>query len=182
VDRLVKLLGHRLELRSESGKGSVFALEVPVAANPINSPVAIAAQTAQDQDAAQEADKSPLSGKRLLVVDDDAMALSGTSNLLISWGCKVSTAASLAEVWQLLQNGMEWDFIISDYQLGNNANGIDVIDAVRQHQNKPTPCVLISGDTSQAVLKLASANGHHLLHKPVKPAKLKSLTIHLLKG
>jgi signal transduction histidine kinase len=31
VDRLVKLLGHRIELRSAPGKGSVFALEVPVA-------------------------------------------------------------------------------------------------------------------------------------------------------
>ena len=180
VDRLVKLLGHRLELRSEPGKGSVFALEAPAVAHTVNSSVAIK-DTQPSSDTAQEIENSPLHEKRLLVVDDDAMVLSGTSGLLTSWGCIVSAAASMTEVEQLLQDGVEWDFIISDYQLVGNENGIDVITAVRQHLGKQIPCILVSGDTSPAILKLASVNGHHLLHKPVKPAKLKSLVMHLLK-
>ena len=179
VDRLVKLLGHRLELRSVPGKGSVFALEVPIASHSGKTSVAAVAQI--QHDSVPEAEISPLAGKRLLVVDDDAAVLSGTASILASWGCQVSAAASVAQVKQLMRNGVEWDFIVSDYQLENDTNGIEVVDLVRQHQNQQIPCILITGDTSPAVLKLVSVSGHHLLHKPVRPAKLRSLIVHLLK-
>lgn len=177
VDRLVKLLGHRIELRSAPGKGSVFALEVPITPDAGRSS-AVAEQVSAHLD--QEVEKSPLAGKRLLIVDDDAAVLSGTTGILTSWGCQVSAAASVAQVEQFLHDGVKWDLIVSDYQLGNNTNGIDVIELVRQHQNQRIPCILISGDTSPTVLKLASVSGHHLLHKPVRPAKLRSLIEHLL--
>ena len=177
VDRLVKLLGHRIELRSAPGKGSVFALEVPIAPNS-NRLFAAAEQVSADLN--QEVEKSSLAGKRLLVVDDDAAVLSGTAGVLTSWGCQVSAAASVAQVEQFLRDGVKWDLIVSDYQLENNTNGIEVIDLVRQHQNERIPCILISGDTSPTVLKLASVSGHHFLHKPVRPAKLRSLIVHLL--
>ncbi|MHB0925067.1 MAG: ATP-binding response regulator [Gallionellaceae bacterium] len=177
VDRLVKLLGHRIELRSAPGKGAVFALEVPITPN-AGRPSAVAEQVSAHLD--QEVEKSPLAGKRLLIVDDDAAVLSGTTGILTSWGCHVSAAASVAQVEQFLHDGVKWDLIVSDYQLGNNTNGIDVIELVRQHQNQRIPCILISGDTSPTVLKLASVSGHHLLHKPVRPAKLRSLIEHLL--
>ena len=40
----------------------------------------------------------------------------------------------------------------------------------------------LAGTPVQTVLKLASASGHHLLHKPVRPAKLRSLIVCLLEG
>ena len=177
VDRLVKLLGHRIELRSAPGKGSVFALEVPIVSNADRSPAA-AEQVSANLN--QEVEKSLLAGKKLLIVDDDAAVLTSTTGILTSWGCQVSAAASVAQVEQFLRDGMKWDLIVSDYQLGNNTNGIEVIDLVRQHQNQQIPCILISGDTSPTVLKLASVSGHYLLHKPVRPAKFRSLIEHLL--
>ena len=176
VDRLVKLLGYRIELRSAPGKGSVFALEVPLARRPGKS--SSAAQTLSGP--GQGLEESLLTGKRLLVVDDDPMVLSSTASILTSWGCIVSTAASLAQVGQFLRDGETWDFIISDYQLRNNESGIDIVAIVHQHHGRQIPCILISGDTSPAIVKLASVSGHHLLHKPVRPAKLRSLIIYLL--
>lgn len=179
VDRLVKLLGHRIELHSALGKGSVFALEVPVAPNSGRLSMATVQASA---DLSHDVEKSSLAGKKLLIVDDDVAALSGTTGILTSWGCQVSAAASIVQVEQFLRDSVKWDLIISDYQLGNNTNGIDVIDLVRRHQNQRIPCILISGDTSPTVLKLASISGHHLLHKPVRPAKLRSLIVHLLEN
>ena len=176
VDRLVKLLGYRIELRSAPGKGSVFALEIPLARRPGKS--SSADQTLPGQ--GQGLEESLLTGKRLLVVDDDPMVLSSTASILTSWGCIVSTAASLTQVEQFLRDGETWDFIISDYQLGNKHSGIDIVAMVRQHHGRQIPCILISGDTSPAIVKLASVSGHHLLHKPVRPAKLRSLIIYLL--
>ncbi|BBI99563.1 hypothetical protein FGKAn22_12560 [Ferrigenium kumadai] len=177
VDRLVKLLGHRIELRSALGKGSVFALDVPLAPHSAKLPV-VTAPPPSDPD--PEFEVSPLTGKRLLVVDDDALVLSSTSSILASWGCEVSTAASLTQARQLLREGNTWDLIITDYQLDNEGSGIDVVALIRQHHAKQIPCILISGDIGPAVLKLASVGGHHLLHKPVRPAKLRSLVVYLL--
>lgn len=176
VDRLVKLLGHRIELRSVLGKGSVFAVEMQIADHEFRHQPAIQAPKNEF-----EFMELSLPGKRLLIVDDDIAVLSSTSRLLRSWGYIVSQAASFEQVEQLLRDGLTWDFIISDYQLGEEKNGFDVIALVRQHHSKPIPCILISGDTSQAVLEKASMNCHHFLQKPVKPGKLRSLIEHMLK-
>ncbi len=179
VDRLVKLLGHRIELRSAPGQGSLFALELAAAPEPAVYPVAggVTALSASGQ----HSDSSPLAGKRLLIVDDDALVLDSTTTLLASWGYEVSAASSLEAVQSLLGEGAVWDLLISDYRLGDDATGLDVIASVRQHLGKLTPCILISGDPRPAVLKLADAAGYPLLHKPVKPAKLRSLVQYLLK-
>jgi CheY-like chemotaxis protein len=188
VDRLVKLLGQRIELRSAPGKGAVFSLMVPLAPEtPVSgssdSDLPIADEPDQRIDSSQlRIDSSQLLGKNVLIVDDDALVLESTSTILASWGCSVSSASSLADVQKMLDEGVEWDLVISDYQLGVDVTGIDVISAVRMVHDKDeiTPCILISGDTSPAVLKLASVSGHHLLHKPVKPAKLRSLVLYLI--
>ena len=177
VDRLARLLGHRIQLRSRTGYGSVFALEVKLADS------AYKQHTAQTPpDSAPEDGISPLAGKKMLVVDDDMDVLSSTASLLRSWGCVVSEASSFSQVEQLLRDGQAWDFIVSDYQLEESKNGIDVIALVRQHHDKPVPFILISGDTSPAVLKSAEENGYPLLQKPVKPGKFRSLIVHLLEG
>jgi signal transduction histidine kinase/CheY-like chemotaxis protein len=178
VDRLARLLGHRIELRSALGRGSVFAIEVPIAPQSARLPEVAATLHADSE----EIEKSSLTGKRLLVVDDDALVLSSTSGILASWGCEVSSAASISQVRQFLREGVSWDLVITDYQLDNEGSGIDVIALIRQHHNKQIPCILISGDIGPAVLKLASVGGHHLLHKPVRPAKLRSLMVYLLES
>jgi signal transduction histidine kinase/CheY-like chemotaxis protein len=179
VDRLAKLLGHRIELRSKPGEGSIFALEVQIAGSTFKQQASI--QTPLDNDnLGYEKEKPFLLGKRLLVVDDDMAVLSSTASLLRSWGCIVSQVGSFAQVEQLLCDGATWDFVVSDYQLGSQENGIDVIALARQHLNKQIPGILISGDTSQVVLDIISASGLHLLQKPVKAGKLRSLIVYLL--
>jgi signal transduction histidine kinase len=203
VEHLAKLLGCRIELRSKPGEGSVFAFEVQIVDQiadgtdqQIIDQQKITIQTSPDSadeigheaghedghEPGYEIEKSPLIGMNLLVVDDDMAVLSGTSGLLRSWGCIVSQASSFAQVEQLLREGPAWDFIVSDYQLGGDKNGFDVIAMVRQHHNKPIPCVLISGDTGPAFLEMAKASGHPLLQKPVKPSKLRSLIVNLFAG
>lgn len=176
VDRLVKLLGHRIELRSRPGAGTTFAVEALLADSAVKHPSAT--QTLFDY--RQDNDALSSLGKKILVIDDDMAVLSSTSSLMRSWDCIVNPAASFAQVEQLLREGQTWDLIVSDYQLGEGKNGIDVVTLVRQHHNKMIPCVFISGDTSPSVLKLMSVNGGHFLQKPVKPGKLRSLIVHLL--
>lgn len=173
VDRLVKLLDHEIALRSAPNKGSTFTLRLSLASE---SDCLVSAHSEWEQNAGN----SPLAGKKLLIVDGNALVLDGTATLLASWGCEISAVPSLDAVQRLLIDGASWDLVISDYQVDSNVTGLDVIQTVRQYLGKQTPCILISGDTSSAVLKLADCAGHPLLHKPVRPAKLRSLMQFLL--
>jgi DNA-binding response OmpR family regulator len=121
------------------------------------------------------ADIELLDGKKVLIVDGDPHVLDGTAMILNSWGYKVTAVTMLDAVQQRLAAGERWDLVISDYQLGGDATGLDVSKTVRLHLGAQTPCILISGDTSLSVQKRVDGAGLYLLHKPVKPAKLRSL-------
>ncbi len=177
VDRLVKLLDLGIELRSTLGRGSIFALRVPIDNG--QSHLAVSGKYPALQ-SAMTVEKLPLQGKSVLVIDDDELVLASTATILASWGGAVETANNLDRLQALLSAGAVWDLIISDYQLADDETGIDVIAMVRKYTNNQTPAILISGDTSTDLLQLANTAGHHLMHKPVKPAKLRSLLMFLL--
>ncbi|MDD2721673.1 MAG: ATP-binding protein [Gallionella sp.] len=173
VSRLTKLLDHKLTLHSIPNKGSVFALEVPSAHEP---------EISDEQSPAQVVTVSHMAGKRILIVDDDPLILESTVHILGAWGCNVSSADSLKSVTQRLAAGEEWDLIITDYQLDDHITGLHIINAVKENHKRSIPCILITGNTSQELSKLINAGGGHVLYKPVRPAKLRSLIEFLLSG
>lgn len=175
VDRLVKLLGHDIEVRSMLQRGSLFAIQ----ANR-SSPFEQVANTGMYPALNLASDNLPLRGKRLLVVDDDELVLSSTATILESWGGGVTTSTSLHGVCGLLEQGASWDLIISDYQLSATETGMDVIAMIKAKLGEDIKAILISGDTGSVLSNLASSAGFHLMHKPVKPAKLRSLSLFLL--
>jgi signal transduction histidine kinase len=165
VRRLTDLLGHGLDLRSRVGGGSVFALELPFAAAQADSP-----------EPAGERPPGDLAGTRVALVDDDPLALTSLHSLLLSWGCLVSPADSLENLMvELATRGTLPQVIISDYRLRGSHNGIDVIRGVRNRYDPDLPAILISGDTGSETLLQARAENLVLLHKPVRPAKLRAL-------
>jgi CheY-like chemotaxis protein len=166
VERLVKLLGHRIELRSAPFEGSMFTLKLFRVLKP-----ATVFASAEDM----PVDGNLLYEKKVLIVDGDPHVLDGTAMILNSWGYQVTAVTMLDAVQKKLAEGERWDLVISDYQLGGDATGLDVSETVRLHLGLQTPCILISGDTSLIVKKKVDSAGLHLLHKPVKPAKLRSL-------
>jgi len=174
VDRLGRLLGHRVELDSRPGRGSRFSVTVPLAAQP---------HAATEASATPLATADPARGKRIIVIDDDALVLDGMRGILRSWGCQVETAASGdAALACLGQNGGPPDLIISDSALADGKTGIDAIRHLRQAVAAPVPAFLITGDTAPERLREASAAGFHLLHKPVPPMALRATLNSLLKN
>ena len=120
--------------------------------------------------------------RRLIaVIDDDALVLEATGELLMSWGYRVlmanSDEASLARIGEHKRRP---DLIISDYRLSEGRTGIDVIAQLRGELAAPIPAVIISGDTLPERLRELRASGHHLLYKPVAPTALRSLVEKLL--
>lgn len=165
VERTARLLGHPLSLCSEPGRGSRFGIEVPCALPQEHfEPVVADALLPQE-----------LAGLAVLLVEDDALSATALAELLSSWGCEVRIAEGLhGALWHLKQ-GFRPEMLISDYRLRQEENGIDVIRRLRAARAQPLPALLVSGDTDAEFLQAARAAGLTLLHKPVRPAKLRTL-------
>ncbi|NMF90039.1 response regulator [Aromatoleum petrolei] len=165
VRRLTELLHHHLTLRSSPGRGSVFAVEVPLAKPEAST-------------AGAESERMPgdLGGLHVALVDDDPLARGSMQSLLTSWGCKVAAAGDAESlVDQLNRDGTVPELIISDFRLDGGFNGIDVIRSLRAWTAADIPAVLVTGDTGPDTLRQAQEEGLPLLHKPVRPARLRAL-------
>jgi len=174
VERLGRLLDHPVELRSVPGKGSRFSVSVPTVARRIGS---------AETPAVRQPIADPVTGRLVVVIDDDPLVLDGMRGILQSWGCSVVTAASdAAAVERLGEAGRHPDLIISDYRLAEGKSGIEAIERLRTVIGSPVPAFLISGDTAPERLREASASGYPLLHKPVPLMTLRATVNQLLKA
>jgi CheY-like chemotaxis protein len=171
VQRSAALLGHRIALRSQVGCGTRFTLTLEAAPR---------AQTAA-QSPGQLADAVPgdITGMQVLLIEDNDNAREAVKGLLQSWGCTVSVASSLTEAQDQLHGAGIPDLILSDFHLGVAENGIQCIQTLRAQAGRHVPACLVSGDTNDDFLRAVAAADLTLLHKPVRPAKLRSLLRHL---
>jgi signal transduction histidine kinase/CheY-like chemotaxis protein len=173
VERLSKLLDHSLAVRSEPGKGSSFSILVPRI-------FGVEDLLFEPLSAAPEQDKhDKLEGLNVLVVDDDLLVRTSTGGILTSWGCHVSLAESLQEVGETYANS-KFDLVVCDYRLPDG-DGLELFDRIKELCDAPPPFILVSGDTAPEILQAVNERGLNLLHKPVRPAKLRSLILFLLK-
>jgi two-component system, sensor histidine kinase len=163
VRRLTTLLKHDLSLRSTPGHGALFAVELPTA-----TPGVIPEGTPTPP-------AHSLYGLHIVLVDDDALAVASTAGLLESWGCRVSAAAGPELILATLDDRTRPDIIVCDYQSGGPVDGLATIELLREHFGKAVPAIILSGDTSASVTDAAREAGIPLLHKPVRPARLRAL-------
>lgn len=171
VRRLCSLLEHPLDVRSTVGRGSVFRVVVPAGdVDQIDSPTT-------------EADTLPprkVGVVTVLLIDDERAIREATRELLRPHHVDVIVAATIAEAVTLARQSREQiDMILSDWRLRGQENGVDAVRAVRAVSGDATPAVLITGETSPELIKLAHESGLVVLHKPLQPRQLVRLVKHL---
>jgi len=164
VERTAKLLGHPLSVRSRRGHGAMFSVLVPYGdEEQVQAPIA------------QETDFTSLQGCNVLVIEDEKEIRAAMSILLESWGCETMAASSGDEAIGMLGgHGNAPDIVLADYQLPGKLDGIDVIGEVRK-RHPAARGILMSGDLAVQTARKAEGSGVRLLHKPVRPARLRSL-------
>lgn len=174
VKRLAQLLRHRIIVKSTVGKGSCFAIELPLSLeklteNPGHS----------EQNPLLPGDF--LTGKQILVLEDDRAVLESMSGLLARWSCQVIAVSTPLEAMnKLAASERPLDLLITDYRLPDNVSGIDVARTIQARLSYPLGVLIITGDTGPERLREAEASGFPLMHKPVQPAKLRSTLQHLV--
>jgi len=172
VEKIAGILGHRISVKSVPGKGSMFAVEVPLSATaPKNLPAPSMSEPMLER----------LQGARVWVLDNDAAICAGMRTLLEGWGCEVITALSEQDLAGQVDNyHAEADLLIADYHLDNDQNGVDAVAHINARRSRPIPALMITANYSNELKLQIRELGHTLMHKPVRPMKLKTAMSHLL--
>ncbi|AKS42872.1 PAS domain-containing hybrid sensor histidine kinase/response regulator [Wenzhouxiangella marina] len=171
VERIARMLDHPITLRSSEGRGTMFAISVPLGEGD---------STSEPRRLPPRSGRRDLSGLRLLCIDNEPDILAGMSSLLEPWGCQVAVARNEDEVLAVIR-GLEAppQVMLADYHLDDEKNGIDLMNRLRAHYDEALPGILITADQTETVRLEARAQGYRVLNKPLRPAALRALLTRL---
>jgi two-component system CheB/CheR fusion protein len=169
VQRLGDILGHRISVRSRLGKGSVFSIEVMLAASgtvPLvgHHPLRVDERTAD-------------TGRRagtILVVEDDPEVRELFALFLADERYDVITAPDSVAALNLVTRGsVRPDVILADHNLSNGMNGLQLTTHLREKLHREIPAIILTGDILTGSLGEIALKGCVALNKPVQ---LKEIT------
>lgn len=165
--RALDLIGSRISCHTRSGHGTVFSFSLPQA----NSFSARHLEHELPDDVPMLERTPSLDGFTILLVEDDVLVGDAMFGYLEGAGAVVKHFLNAEDAleWSLLH---PFDYVIADYMLAGEINGMQFLNRLQKDSNHPIKAVLLTGDTSAATLKLATQLPWPLLHKPVQTGKL----------
>ncbi|MFM2081975.1 MAG: hypothetical protein RL380_666 [Verrucomicrobiota bacterium] len=169
--KLVELMGGRMWVESQAGKGSTFHFIAPLHVAPamgnvsINNPQPLLAQL------------------RLLIVEDNPTNSRILTAQTTKWGMTPRATATPAQALEWLRAGDKFDLAILDMQMPD-MDGLALANEIRKlPQSHALPLVLL---TSLGVktdnVEFAGAAFASCLTKPIKPAQLQEILLRVVSG
>ena len=172
VRRLCTLLAHPVHARSRPGRGSTFCVWVP------RTP---AISSAPPEDGLSGLRR--LSRQRVALIDDDLSLLQSLQQLLHSVGVDVIAGTSAEFVLRQLRQTGAPAFILSDYQLGPDSDGLRAVLSLRREFGAHIPALIMTGLAATRELEIElEAHGIPLVAKPVRPVVLDAVIGSLLEA
>ncbi|WP_339765523.1 hybrid sensor histidine kinase/response regulator [uncultured Hoeflea sp.] len=164
VRRLSRLLELELSFSSRPGHGTSFNLVLP------GEPAIRKALKANEQP------QQALRGSPLVVlVDDDKSIRAAMTELLSLWGCQVLASGSAEEIMTILgQTDQSPTLLIVDWKLGYDADGLNLIESLRQEVNEETPAILMSATVFPSEM-IDEHDTIRFLSKPVEPQVIRQI-------
>jgi signal transduction histidine kinase len=158
VSRSAQLSGFVADLKSRRGIGTIAGIYgIPI--TQLQAPARRAKSEAP----------TPLSGFRVILIEDDRDVLEATRQLLERWNCVVQAFSSRPQ-------GVEpADLIIADFDLGQGELGTKAISEIRRHLGVDIPAILLTGHAEVRVRERIGDDDIQILAKPVQPAVLRSV-------
>ena len=168
---LAKLLGGEIQIRSALGQGTAFTLIIPLELK----------VTGNIENDKRTAKRSPvvlsnnstfccelLTGKKMLIVDDDMRSLFALSKILQDKGADVYKAANSEKAIKILENESEIDVLLLDVMMP----GVDGCETLRrikaQEYYKNIPIIALTTNAMKDDYeKCISAGANEYLSKPI---------------
>ncbi len=159
------LLGLEIQVRSQPGRGSVFAVELPTGQSltPQASPERIVVRRSL----------------RIALVEDNRLVREAIETAMQESGHRLVSAAGGDELLAAL-GPVAPDVLVSDYRLPEGRTGFEVIAALRAEFGRDIPAIIITGDTDPALLRKMAEHGIIVLHKPLDLDELQACLEHVV--
>jgi signal transduction histidine kinase len=171
VSRLVQLLGSSVEVRSQPGRGACFSFQFARCEAAPSQPIVAAAANFM----------LPLENALVAFIDDDETILAAMVEVFDHWNVALAAGEDAEQVRDELQAlGRAPDLILCDYRLRDGHTGIEAVQLLRDAFGAQIPAALLTGDTAPETIQEIQAVDLPVLHKPLKPAKLRAFLSHLL--
>ena len=169
VSRIAQMLSLGRLVRSQPGKGSLFAVIVPYGTAAAEWPPEVAWPGAP----AAARGARPLT---VVVIDDSADALLGMAAVLEKWGCRPVTATTPTDAAvQLIAADLQPDLVISDYHLAGGLKGDAAIAQLRREFDREPLTLIMTSDPDPGLRERLQTQGLTVLDKPINVAKLRAL-------
>ncbi len=164
VKSLARLMNSEVGVRSTLGRGSVFELSLPITK---------LSESLLKTNLNPKAAKVPKPKyRRVVLIEDDAMVLTGIVLLLENLGMNVETFSSAkAALESGLNSEGEVDFYLSDLGLPD-LSGIELLRALEHQRGRPIKAAILTGDTSPQCMAMIKSSQWPVLFKPIDPDKL----------
>ena len=164
VQKGAALLGLALGVESQEGEGSRFLLRIPSAM----------LRSVPHRTAGSTDDAAAAPGLRVLLAEDDEVIRTALLALLRQWGHQVEAVENLEQARACIAaHQCAPQLVLSDYQLGQGMDGLQLIEAIRAVCAQPAlPAILVTGNL-QVPLDPAHPHPARVLHKPVRPRELR---------
>ncbi len=169
--RLVAMMGGEIWVESEFDKGSTFHFTIKV-------PEASSTETSD-----LDMEQPQLAFKQVLIVDDNATNRRILTRQTESWGMDAN-ATLPAEALESLRQGDTYDLAILDMQMPD-MDGVTLAEEIRKIPGRERlPLIMLTsmGRVEGNQKRLDTIGLAAYLSKPVKPAQLHSLLIHVLQS
>ncbi|PRY77163.1 signal transduction histidine kinase [Yoonia maritima] len=167
VQRACAHLGHKVSVRSQPGKGSVFSITLPMVTAGVGAhsdTPNVTSQTSESLDLI------------VVMIENDPGVLFAMSRRLESWGASVLACTSTEQAVEMVAElGMSPDVILADYQLDHGDTGIESIIALRQQAGAGLPAIIITANQETSIKDLCAQLRISVLTKPVNLSRLRSL-------
>ncbi len=170
--RLAELMGGGVTVQSEPGRGSVFTVTLQIRLAPSTEPAEFL-----------QRDAPALSGKRLLIVDDNLTNRRILTKLALLWGMAPSTFATALEALDRVRHGDTFDVAVLDMSMPD-IDGIDLALQIRRRRTaQELPIVLLTSLGQRQMLQVGqSVDWAACLSKPIKAAQLFSTLVAVVQG
>lgn len=171
VRRLGDLLGIAVDVYSSRERGSVFVIEVSLAASGAALPKVSARAESLGPPARQSS---------ILIVHADPALRESLDLLLRAEGHTIASVANGDEAVRLIARGLRPDFLVIDDDLPGRQTDLEVIVRLRSLLARDIPVLVLTGDVSTGRLREIAALGYEQRSKSVAPGDLSEIARRLL--
>lgn len=163
VHRLCAALDYDIDVQSTPGKGSLFAITLP-----LDSPL--------EADVVNEPLQSLEADLNVLFVEDDPLVRDAMNRMLKDWGVRVCMCETGDEAMAILSQEFDkrWHVLL-DYTLADNETGLQIADRIRAVIGDAPLISLVTGEGDPSIDEAAGERGITVLRKPLKPIRLRAL-------